>query len=366
MIHIIKVLAAVAGMMCAWGGFQAWACTSMIVSAKASASGRPLLWKHRDTDTEHNFVERVGARRAGEHAYVALFNGGDSLLREAWMGMNDAGFAIMNTASYNLAPDTARIKDREGEVMARALAVCRSVDDFRNLLDTLPKPLGVQANFGVIDSEGNGAYFETDDYNYTPFYLKDAPDGVLVRTNFSFTGNDTDGMGYIRFDSANRILADEIREGKLTPESFTEKASRSFYNSRLDKDFMLMDDWHFVVDQDFIPRHSSSASIVIEGRKPGNAENDAVMWTVIGYPPVSHVQAVTVEEIPEGLRPHGKEWRSPDCDAAIEREGKAFPVKRGSGQRYVSLDYLRGEMPVQRELSEKAYREYRAKNNKKY
>ena len=36
------------------------ACTSAIVSAEASESGRPLLWKHRDTSTVDNKVEYVG------------------------------------------------------------------------------------------------------------------------------------------------------------------------------------------------------------------------------------------------------------------------------------------------------------------
>ena len=83
-----------------------WGCTSAIISGKANPEGRTLLWKHRDTGHEHNFVARVSPT-GHSLGYVALFNGGDSLLNEAWIGMNEAGFAIMNTASYNLAPDTA-------------------------------------------------------------------------------------------------------------------------------------------------------------------------------------------------------------------------------------------------------------------
>ena len=168
------------------------ACTSAIVGPGRSKSGHAMLWKHRDTGTEHNFIDRVS--NPGHLTYVALFNGGDSLRNEAWMGMNEAGFAIMNTASYNLMPDTASYKDREGEVMRKALERCRTIDDFMNLLDTLPKPMGVQANFGVIDASGNGGYFETDDFSYTPFFLNDTTD-LIIRTNFSFPGNDTTGIG---------------------------------------------------------------------------------------------------------------------------------------------------------------------------
>ena len=90
---------------------------------------------------------------------MALFNAGDVRLREAWVGFNEAGFAVMNTASYNLAPDTARVRDREGVIMARALATCRSVADFTSMLDSAIScgTMGVQANFGVVDAYGAGA-----------------------------------------------------------------------------------------------------------------------------------------------------------------------------------------------------------------
>ncbi len=339
----------------AW--FYVGACTSMIVGSKASKNGRPLLWKNRDTGTLQNFVERIPAKD-GTFGYVALFNAGDSALNEAWIGMNDQGFAIMNTASYNLAPDTAKFKDREGFVMSRALQVCRTVDDFRQLLDTLPKPLGVQANFGVIDAEGNGAYFECDDYRYTPFYLKDTDDDVLIRTNYSFTGNDSDGMGYIRFNNAQHLTAEAVRTHSITPELLTEVCSKSFYHSLLGRDFESDTSYTYAVDQDFIPRHITSASVVIEGVNLGSDPADCIMWTVIGYPPVSHVRAVTVDSVPEDLRPTEKGFRSKACIETFKDKSKAFDIKRGSGKRYVDLRYLRSKMAAERKLSQKEYRRY--------
>ncbi|MDE7125466.1 MAG: hypothetical protein K2O12_03170, partial [Muribaculaceae bacterium] len=242
-------------------------CTSAIIGADRTMDGRILMWKHRDTGTEHNFVERIAATDS-TLAFVALFNGGDSLLLEAWTGMNEAGFAIMNTASYNLAPDTAVLKDREGIVMRRALEKCRSISDFENLLDSIAKPMGVQANFGVIDASGDGAYYETDDYTYRKFSLADTPSHVLLRTNYSVCGNDTDGFGYIRCANAEKLLEPYIATSTVTPEVFTENLSRSFWHSLLERDFASGSD-RWVVDQDFIPRHSSAASIVIEGIHDG-------------------------------------------------------------------------------------------------
>ncbi len=151
----------------------AYGCTSAIISADRALSGRMLLWKHRDSGHPHNFVAKVdrGADKAGRPtlAFVGLFNAGDRELKEVWAGMNEAGLGIMNTASYNLAPDTAVVKDREGLVMAEALKSCRTVGEFLQMLDCELAdggPLGVQANFGVIDADGAGVYVETWDHGY--------------------------------------------------------------------------------------------------------------------------------------------------------------------------------------------------------
>lgn len=333
------------------------ACTSMIVSGKSSLSGRPMLWKHRDTGADHNFLARVEAdpSRPGSIGYVGLFNGGDTALREAWMGMNDAGFAIMNTASYNLAPDTAGYKDREGMVMSEALRSCHTVDDFENLLMRLPKPLGVQANFGVLDATGAGAYFETDDYSYTKFPLEDSPSGVMIRTNYSFSGDDSGGYGYIRYDNVEEILGDRIVSRSLIPACFTEEMSRCFYNSRLGYNpDTLGDSW--TVDQDFVPRSISTASIVIEGLLPGELPEAMVMWTALGYPPCSHVEPVFLDSIPDDLQALGPERRSVACDRAMELKEKVFPIVRGSGPRYINLDALRPIMDEERQKSLDGYR----------
>lgn len=323
-------------LFCFLGTLPAMACTSMIASGRVTKSGRPILWKHRDTGTEHNFIEKT-APCNGNFGHIALYNGGDSLLTEAWMGMNDAGFAIMNTASYNLQPDTAKLQDREGAVMKRALEVCRTVDDFRMLLDTLPKPLGVQANFGVLDITGEGAYFETSDHNYTVFYLSDATDGYMVRTNFSVTGNDSTGMGYIRYDNAMELLKPLVDGALLQPSDLTQGLSRSFYHSKLNRDPMR-EGSHWAVDQDFIPRRSSSASIAIE---IGPTPSEYVMWTILGYPPCGDCKRVTFECVPDELRPLEPGFRAKECNRVLEMKRKAFPIKRGSGRHYVDLDYLR-------------------------
>lgn len=330
--NLIRIFSIATGLLAfAEASHYSSACTSAIVSANASADGRPFIWKHRDTGTEHNFIEKVS--RPGKIPFIALFNGGDSLLLEAWMGMNEAGFMIMNTASYNLAPDTAKFVDQEGNVMRMALESCRTVDDFLNLLDTLPKPMGVQANFGVLDSNGNGGYFETNDYSYTPYLLSDSVP-YIVRTNYSFSGEEGKGYGYIRYDNACYLMG----EAPFAPEQFTEGLSRSFYHSKLGKDMSLPQEGRWIIDQDFIPRNISTASIVMVN---GQGKTDDVMFATLGYPPVGELFKITFDSLPDEVRPIAPKFRAPANNSALKRKRKAFPIRRGSGSHYIDMDYVR-------------------------
>lgn len=335
---------AAAAVAAAVGAGAALACTSALIGPQASASGRMLLWKHRDTGTDHSFLAHVAAAPAQGMEYVALFNGGDSLLREAWAGVNEAGFAVINTASYNLAPDTATVRDREGLVMALALRRCRRVADFDSLLRTLPRPLGVQANFGAADASGCGAYFETCDTGFRRIDLA-RPDTMIVRTNYSHTGNHPGGLGYLREEAAVHLLRPMVAERRVSPRWLFDSVSCSFYHALLERDPVQADTaatW--MVDQDFIPRYSTGASIVIELPAPGEPERSAVVWCALGYPPCAELLPSTLDSIAPGQEPQGPLWRSPLCDRAIEAKRRIFPLERGSGHRYIYLPQLRRQL----------------------
>lgn len=333
------------------GASASWACTSAIVAAKANPSGRPMLWKNRDTSTIDNKVEYVKGNK-DNFSYVALFNAPDSLLLEAWQGMNEAGFAIMNTASYNLKDDDVQAEemDREGFLMTEALRKCRTVDDFAALLDTLPRPMGVEANFGVIDAYGDGAFFETNNHSYVRYNLSDSPDGVLVRTNYSYSGRPEEGFGFNREANACKLLQPYREKGELTPELFTENLSRSFWHDLLQRDF-ADGSFHWAVDQDFIPRYKSTASVVIEGCRPirkgadvpeGLIEKQYIMWTALGYPPCAEVIPVWcsedgVDERLTGSLPGG---HSQMGDLVKARRDEVFPIHKGNGEKYIDMTKL--------------------------
>lgn len=254
-----------------------------------------MLWKHRDTSHSENYVDTVRSADP-RFDYVALFNSEDTLKQEAWAGVNRSGFAIMNTVAGNLPRNSRRWKDREGFLMSRALQCCVTVADFRNLLDTLPRPLGVQANFGVIDKEGGGAYFETGDNGYKVFSLQDTGEGFLVRSNYAFSGSTKGGYGYDRYANAYSILRPSADDEGITPQLLTDFLSREYYNSATDSVYYSTKPLK-IKDSGFIPRPTSASSVVVELREEG-----PVMWCMLGYPPASYVIPATVDSVAAELR----------------------------------------------------------------
>ena len=234
--------------------------------------------------------------------------------------------------------------------MTKALKICKSIDDFANLLDSLPKPLGVEANFGVIDAFGNGGYFETDNYSYKVYRIEDTEDHVLVRTNYSHSGRPEEGFGFIRERNANHLLESFKNQKNITPEVLTEELSRSFYHDLIGKD-LLAEDEEWIVDQDFIPRYTSTATIVIEGcipkqpteqLNPEEITEEYILWSGLGYPPCSEIIPVWCKEdgVDPSLRGSQETGRSLQCDLVLERKNEVFPFKKGNGNKYIDKQKL--------------------------
>lgn len=326
------------------------ACTSAIITGKLTPNGRPLMWKHRDTGEENNRVEYI---KGEKYNFLALVNSPDNTL-DAWTGTNSVGFSIMNTASYNLKDDDIANKfmDREGEVMYKALAVCKTLADFEKLLDNYKRPIGVEANFGVIDAEGGAAYYEVNNDSWTKIDVNDpkiAPQGFLVYTNHSYTGRLNEGMGYIRYTNANTILLNKVATGeKITPEWIFKDLSRSFYHSVLGIDlvkdnYLLSKGTGWFIDQDFIPRRSSTASVVIEGVKEGESADRTIMWTILGYPPTSIAVPLFVEageNQPSFMVKSNESLNAKICDWSLEQKHEVFGIKRGNGKMYLNFNKL--------------------------
>lgn len=165
----------------------ALACTTAVISGKATRDGRPLLWKNRDAP---NFRNELVFIEDGRYKVLAVVNAGAR--QSIWMGVNSAGLCIENSVTNDLAfPKTAKGLGNGG-FMLKVLRDCATVADVEKLLEeTNQSGRSTAANFGVIDAEGGAVLFETARASYRKFDANDplvAPHGFVVRSNFSITG----------------------------------------------------------------------------------------------------------------------------------------------------------------------------------
>jgi len=330
------------------GSMKALACTAAVISGKATPDGRPMIWKHRDSDHPQNAIRYFND---GEYASIGLINSADKAGEAIWAGYNSAGFAIINTASYNLLAegDTVKLKDREGIVMRQALQQCASVEEFEEFLKKAPKPMGVEANFGVIDARGGAAWFETGQYTFTKLDVTDpsvAPQGYLVHTNFSFTGDPSRGAGHIRFNTAQNLFFQASQQGNLTVRWILQEASRSLWHSLIGADLEQSDlpagTQHFVHFTDFIPRNSSTSSVVIQGVAPGEEVAFTTMWTILGFPLTSVVIPLWLEgggQQPSLVMVNGN-GVAPLCEKSLQLKERLFPVRQSYGGNYMEVAAL--------------------------
>lgn len=238
------------------------ACTTAVISAKASATGRPMLLKQRDSSVKFNYMDWFAATES-TFAFTGVVNTKDVGRKEVWSGANTEGFAIMNSMSYGLSPLVTDNRPWEGVIMKKALETCRTVDDFEEYIKSLPQPNGLEANFGVIDAEGGAAYFEVHDYGYKRFDAADAECGYLIRSNYSMTGRDGEGKGYDRYDIAYEKM--RMHNNKFSAEWLIEELGRD----------------------PVISRKTSVSCTVIEGVKAGDPKNSSVIWCAPGYTPAA-------------------------------------------------------------------------------
>lgn len=322
-----------------------WACSSAVISGKITPDGRPLLWKNRETGHLRNHMAYVNGEK---YDFVANVNSDNyPAQKEAWIGYNTAGFALMNTQSFNLVKGDIADDDRgpdNGKMMYRALEVCATVADFCHFLDTIQKPSGIEANFGVIDAQGGAAMFEVDEHTYKMFDANDpnvAPHGYIARTNFSNGGELNVGYGYVRYLEVERVLSKACAMGGITPQLIFTDLARSFRNNILDIDLKSGDfnapkasGWF--TDQDFIPRKDTSCSIVVQGVKKGENPELGIVWTILGYPPTSVAVPLWVKDNLPAVVSYNKELEASPLSAASLQlaQEKVFHYKQGGGTNH--------------------------------
>ncbi len=281
-------------------------CTTAVISGRATAGGRPLLWKNRDTNAGNNKVLYFPGR-GKRLAFLGLVTAGKGERSCVWAGINEAGFAIMNSASDDLDGPGG---DKEGEFMKSALERCRRVTDFGAILEETDRPgREVNANFGVIDALGGAAYFETGCHKHRRFDASDpaeAPLGVLVRANFAFSGTGK-GSGFGRYERARRLLEGAAREGRLGAAFLLAHVTRDLFTFLRDPYPLSRGARSGPLDTKVtICRRSTKAVALFRGVKKGEDPGRACFWVILGNPCASVAVPLFVKAGPPPLLVRGE------------------------------------------------------------
>ncbi len=322
----IASLAAIAVAPLISGGI-AEACTTGVISGKATVDGRPLLWKNRDTSAKNNQVIHLDD---GEYRCMAVITAGGS--KSIWMGVNEAGFCIENSSTRDLREKGAS-GPGNGRFMRRALQSCASVEDFERLLEETDGERTTAANFGVIDAAGGAVIYESTASSYTKFDANDpdvAPAGYVVRSNFSYTGSsdvdptDEDQLAEIysggRFLRGCELVDMALADGGMSVSYMLQHNTRDYadpageaipgsVNGESGTLPETLDTSHT------ISRKTTVSATVFHGVKPGEDPLLTTMWVMLGEPSFTVAVPCWVGTEAVAAELLGEET-SPICDVA--------------------------------------------------
>jgi hypothetical protein len=238
----------------------------------------------------------------------------------------------------------------EGMFMRKALAECASLEDFERLLKNTPKPMGLAAHFGVIDANGGAAFYEVNNHTFTKFDANnaaEAPNGYIIRTNFSFTGKKDVGYGFVRYQVAQDYFYAADAQGKLSYQTLIQDFMRCLKNPVLKRDYrqeynLIPAGNHFVNSDDLTSRHGTSSAILIQAVKPGEPTDLATIWTTIGFPHTCLTIPVWVREgnqLPKMVVKDAT-GNAPLNRMAMQLKDECYPMKRSDGSRYLLISKL--------------------------
>ena len=338
------------------GAAHSNACTSIIVSGKVTSDGRPYIFKNRDTHDLDNLAIQIQGPR---YRFIGIVATKDTLYKSVWSGHNEVGFAIANTAAYNLngkpEPDKPRPQgdDNDGTLMRKALGTCRTLGDFEHLLDSIKAqgPIPSNSNFAVLDAEGGVAYYETGNKGYVKYDANDplvAPYGFIVRTNHGMSGERSLDQGVERYLAISDYATRAAFANDLGFENIIRKVTRNLKHglTQIDlHDFQPQDDSQpvYFPFRDFIPRYLTASAQLIQGVKENESPLLTTAWTIVGSPLTTvaiPLWITTDGKLPNVVTHQKPGQQAPLVTASFELKRQLFPIERGNGQDYINLARL--------------------------
>lgn len=262
-------------------------CTAGVASGKATADGRPLLWKTRDASATDN---EVIWNTSGRYHFVSVISAG--FTDSSWMGVNEKGFAIINTQSSDLEAGDAG--PGNGTFMTIALRECATVEEFQALLDaTNEEGRRTATNYGVLDATGAAAFFETAGHEYWRYDAADTEKGYILRSNFAINGQRGlhDRPGSLdRYLQTERLMVDFFATERIDFKEIVREQVRSFGDAQGNLVPLPITGSYGGWEPGFYPHNSSinrSSSVsfaIIQGVLETEDARLSTMWTILGQP----------------------------------------------------------------------------------
>ena len=338
------------------GAAHSNACTSIIVSGKVTPDGRPYIFKNRDTHDLDNLAIQIQGSR---YRFIGIVATKDTLYKSVWSGHNEVGFAIANTAAYNLngKPEPGKPRpqgdDNDGTLMRKALGTCRTLGEFEHLLDSIKAqgPIPSNSNFAVLDAEGGVAYYETGNKGYVKYDANDplvAPYGFIVRTNHGMSGERSLDQGVERYLAISDYATRAAFANDLGFENIIRKVTRNLKHglTQIDlHDFQPQDDSQpvYFPFRDFIPRYLTASAQLIQGVKENESPLLTTAWTIVGSPLTTvaiPLWITTDGKLPNVVTHQKPGQQAPLVTVSFELKQQLFPIERGNGQDYINLARL--------------------------
>ncbi len=259
-------------------------CTLGMVRAEYTSDDRPILWKNRDV-TNINQVVHLGGGN-GNYRYVGIGYGNDT--DRVYGGVNEHGFAIANSNSYNLGAGNSQGRQDDGTLQTNALKTCASLAEFRSMLDTTNTLYGGRtqpANYFVFDSTGQMSVFETAKSFWYEVPVR-AEDRYGVRANYSYRGDQTNVVSYGRFrhNRADRLFSSLLENGRIRFDSLF-PVTRDIATDSSSTLNYLPPDGSTIRFTSTICRSSTASAMIIQGGKhTAQGWIPPVAWFLLGKP----------------------------------------------------------------------------------
>ena len=300
-------------------------CTIGVAAGRATSDGRPLIWKTRDYSSEPD--NELVFNTSYQIHFLEIINAGKTY---AWMGLNEQGFAILNSLATDLPVGSSGLSN--GALMRNALGSCVTIEDFQALLDeTNNDGRKTHGNFAVLDSTGAASLFEITGDTYWKYDACDtliAKEGFIIRTNFAEHG-DGSGGGYERFNRSTNLIHSFYNGDSLNYFSILRHQMRDFSDHESNPvDVPFAGEWFsgapsgYIYTDVSICRSSSVSATVIQGVKNDEPARLSTMWTMLGQPAAT----VASPYWPVGQTPpeaNGSET-APLCDLSLSIKAKLF------------------------------------------